>query len=336
MSFAPTDIAGLVGWYDPSDASNITVVSGKISQLSDKSTAALHLAQSNAALRPIYNATGINSKPVVEGDGTNRYLLTSGTAQDISVCTIFMVIKQGATPTQYFLSKSVSGPLRYFSVMNQTTNGWQVHTARGNFPYFEGTMYTNSTDTSIHILTAKSGGSSGVSGIRLDGVDQGVTFNDWGTGQQNYNGPLYLLKVSDNITTYFTGYVGEIVIYNSILSGADITSVESYLTSRWAATAYTATLTDTVAESEARTLDVTHTLTDTLDEIASLALTAAGIAQRSDSVGLTDTVTFLLSKSLDDTFEETDSFARYFALQQDHITIQAWLDLKHHNFPWIN
>lgn len=80
-AFAPTDIVGLVAWYDFSDITTLFQDSARtipvtgdadlIGGVTDKSSAGNHLAQGTAAARPTYK-TGIqNSKSIARSDGSD-------------------------------------------------------------------------------------------------------------------------------------------------------------------------------------------------------------------------------------------------------------------------
>jgi len=93
----PGDVAGMYAWFDATDAGNITVSSGLVDQLSDKSGNARHLISSGGN-RPNYNATGgANNLPYISFASGKFLQKTSLTlAQPL---TILAMVKYSATPT---------------------------------------------------------------------------------------------------------------------------------------------------------------------------------------------------------------------------------------------
>jgi hypothetical protein len=52
-------------WLDAADTSTVTLSSGAVSQWNDKSGNSRHVSQAVAAQQPTWNATGLNSKPIL-------------------------------------------------------------------------------------------------------------------------------------------------------------------------------------------------------------------------------------------------------------------------------
>jgi hypothetical protein len=66
--------SSLALWLDADDASTITLNGSTVLQWQDKSGNGRHAVQATAANQPIYNATGLNAKPVLGFDGTNSFM----------------------------------------------------------------------------------------------------------------------------------------------------------------------------------------------------------------------------------------------------------------------
>lgn len=71
-SFSPLDVAGIAGWWDASDLSTITEISGAVSQWDDKSGELNHVVQGVAANQPATGLTTINSMNVLNFAGGNN------------------------------------------------------------------------------------------------------------------------------------------------------------------------------------------------------------------------------------------------------------------------
>jgi hypothetical protein len=68
--FNPKTIPGLVGWWDASDSSTITLNSGNVSEWRDKSASGNALAQSTAANQPAYVQSSLNGKAGIDWGST--------------------------------------------------------------------------------------------------------------------------------------------------------------------------------------------------------------------------------------------------------------------------
>lgn len=85
-SFSPTDLSGLVAWYDPGDLSTlfqdaammipVTTSGTPVGAMRDKSGNGYHLTQATASARPVYHTNG--SKHWLTTDGVNDFLQSSG------------------------------------------------------------------------------------------------------------------------------------------------------------------------------------------------------------------------------------------------------------------
>lgn len=72
-AWTPADISTEL-WLDATDAATLTLVSGKVSQWNDKKGNGRSATQTNAALRPVYSATGLGGKGAVALDTSTGQL----------------------------------------------------------------------------------------------------------------------------------------------------------------------------------------------------------------------------------------------------------------------
>lgn len=78
--FDPKSISGLTAWWDASDSSTITAVSGAVSVWTDKSGLGRTLYQGTAANRPATGTRTIGGKNAFDFDGSNDCLLSGDPA----------------------------------------------------------------------------------------------------------------------------------------------------------------------------------------------------------------------------------------------------------------
>ena len=211
---AALPVAGALGWYDASDATTFTYSSGTVvSQWRDKSGNARHFAQGTVSLQPNRNGTQ-NGLPTIVFDGTDDYLDTAAftVAQPI---TVFMAMTMAATANQGWFS-SVAGSLQCYA--NSTAAFLYAGTASINT--------AGSLISGTHVWTfVINGAASSIWRDRVSVI----------TGNPGTAGTTTGFRLAErNLAAGYrlTGPVFEVVVYPA-LSGADKTTVENYLKSKW-------------------------------------------------------------------------------------------------------
>jgi hypothetical protein len=218
--WTPPSVAGLAWWYDASDAASITASAGAVSQWNDKSGNARHLTQATGSIQPSTGTRTINAKNVIDntipgGGGT----MATGSWSLAQPITIFSVIQYDSTTGfGIWIGAGVDSPPfrmgRDFAVDNAYT--YNAGTGQG--------IGTN--DANAHQLTITLNGAS--SSMRVDGAlleTANAGTNGVGTG-------LRIFRRNDT-TSPFDGCIAEVFGYASAVTGADRTSAESYLKTKW-------------------------------------------------------------------------------------------------------
>lgn len=221
--FRPTMIAGIIYWYDFSDTSTITDAgSGAVSAVTDKSGASTTLTQGTAASRPITGTRTLNSRNVLDFDGTNDFLANTAFTQTQPI-TVFTVVRaDSAAPAVAGqpLSSSSSSPL------------FQVQPVTGEILYFAGSAVLSGVflDTAAHQIGAIFDGAS--SHLYLDGA-QIAAGNPGATG---YVAASLEIGGYGPVPTAapWNGIIAEIIGYAGALSTVDRQRIEDYLRDKWA------------------------------------------------------------------------------------------------------
>lgn len=151
-------------WWDFSDASSVTLNSGNVSQINDKSGNTQHITQGTASRQPLYSLAAQNGRNVAVFDGTNDTLSRNpfGLAQPF---TVFSVIKVTGLASEGNI-KLVWGSGSFPSQYVRTTSG------TGRWSSYGGANLNATspvTDSNFHVLVSTFDGAS--SSIRLDGSD---------------------------------------------------------------------------------------------------------------------------------------------------------------------
>jgi len=90
--FNPKTISGLVGWWDASDSSTITLNSTTVNEWRDKSGAGVALTQGTAAAQPTYQTAYVNGKNALTFDGGD--VLSGAQSVALGDNTVIVVVRE--------------------------------------------------------------------------------------------------------------------------------------------------------------------------------------------------------------------------------------------------
>lgn len=211
---------GCVTWLDGADDDVFSYSSGTlVSQWRDKSGNDNHVNQSTTSSQPTRNRT-LNSKSVVDFDGSDDSLSSSNS----------LTLSSGHTMFAVTLTDAFSSDAGLISINNQLLNGITIHTSGLAYFYFGSGGYntTQSVSTSTsYILTKVWTGATSGNRISYKNGTQGYS-----TGTMTNSSSTGVLRLGQQ-TTYYNGYIAEVVIYNRELSQDEITKVHNYLQNKW-------------------------------------------------------------------------------------------------------
>jgi hypothetical protein len=124
-------------WYDVSDTASLTLNSGNIAQIADKSGNGRHGVQTVAANQPILNASAINGRPAMQSTAGDRWLTATRTGSALTAGAHFLVFRMDSTG---FVASAFSSSTNAF-LRNTTSNfstQWRGNTiAQVNSPNTE-------------------------------------------------------------------------------------------------------------------------------------------------------------------------------------------------------
>jgi len=219
-AWTPASIPGLLLWLD---ANQITGLNDgdAVATWSDLSGLANNATQGTAAARPTYQTGEINSLAAVQFDGVDDVLQLASSIAATNF-TVFVVGRKAAGAAITFVglagTAGASAPLYYgpdanFYTQTQTgafrTTAAQNATVEANFLY---AGYSNAGTPQHRLNRVLLGGSNGSTGSP-------TAFQQVGA--------------SSGLPSYCTGFIAEVIAYDSSLSAADIGRVETYLRAKW-------------------------------------------------------------------------------------------------------
>lgn len=208
-----------LAWYDPSDASTLTVASNLCSQMTDKSGNGRTLTAAGSARMSSGTAT-INGLNVLVGSAATGMASANVTvAQPITVLQVVKLTTLGANTHEPIGSSGANGFIQYYNGSN------------GFWAYYAGTVVNSavSADTATHLLDSIFNGAS--SALFLDAAQIAVS----NPGTQGFSASPIRLGNDDTLTTAgWIGSIGETLMYSSALSTTNRQQAEAYLKAKWA------------------------------------------------------------------------------------------------------
>jgi hypothetical protein len=221
--FNPRQIAGLVGWWDASDSSTVTLDSGRVAGLADKSGNGRDATNAvSGSTQPDYIEGGRNGKNVA------RYVTADQTQLEIpstDVPASFTAFHVLWRPTAGTLSVGLgSATTRPYTVLWFTDN-IVYHASNAGFT----SHGSGGTATGGFLLTTRRTGTTSVlvrqDGALLSDVTTGAGITNPATGAWT--------RLGQYSSEYMQGDLAEIVLYSGSLSDSDVARVEGYLAWRW-------------------------------------------------------------------------------------------------------
>ena len=212
-------ITPTLGRWDPSNPATLTVTANKLSAITDMVAVAGTLSQGTGANQPSSGLSTIVGLNAI-GFGSPTFLSSAAITQAQPV-TIMAVVKLASTAgTQVAISTDLAGP-QGPTMYIATVSGLHYFAFAGTGQNGAGTP-----DTSAHVFAVVFNGASSV--IYIDGTSVGSA----NYGANGYSGMAFFLG-KDVGNNYWGGLVGEVLVYKSALSGANITTVSAYLRAKW-------------------------------------------------------------------------------------------------------
>jgi|GEM_PF-4306931 len=241
-------VSGQVLWLDASDSSTLFTGSncstgGNLSDgasfgcWKDKSGNAKNAIVSGTSPTYNVNVNVLNGMPAVK--------FTSGSSTQLAVprvinddWSIFLVMKTSATNGgngQWYsghgiFDAEVDGTTNDFGLTMESSGRILAGVGNGDTTISSGTGYNNGVG---HVVTYTRARSGGAMALYVDGVNVAN-----GTGPQNSqtaSARITIGSIQTN-TNYWSGNIGEILVYNSVLSSGNRLLAEEYLGTKWGIT----------------------------------------------------------------------------------------------------
>jgi hypothetical protein len=215
-SVVPFDPLSLspVAWWDASDDSTITEVSGRISDWDDKSGNGWDLTQSTAGSRPSYTTAAINGLNVAEWPADPRYDFMTSASGTFEMQELYVVLDYSGTS----IFATYNGILTsqnddFYITGDASATGLQV--LSGTSAYINGDNTTNRLTNVFPEIESPCL-------LRVVSTTQRTTTSGVTVGRDRYLG-----------VRVWRGYIGEMIVFDAPLSSGDRGDLETYLMDKW-------------------------------------------------------------------------------------------------------
>lgn len=228
--FDPSQLSGLVSWYDAQDASTITQSAGLVSQWNDKSPSALDVSQSTSANMPIYSATSYGGLPGITFSSFGTKVLTASTPPLTSFTdfTAYIVINFASFGFSWIYN--IQDATDAFLMFNTESGGkWEIYSdKRSPNPVRATTALSAATPYQLGFFRS----AAALESFRVNGVADSHTATSSPT---IVTGTPVVLNIGNSTSgsNGLNGTIGEIIVYDRLLNSTEIGQVETYLSAKW-------------------------------------------------------------------------------------------------------
>ena len=214
--------AGLNVWLKP-ESGVVHDATGAVSTWLDSSGNNHHCVQTSPASQPSFQSNQFGIMPGLVFDGGDW--LTASSGMSIGSYTKIVRVSMpefSTTLSGNILSSAATSGIRHALFMNKSTKPSLWHSA------IFATSATSMTANTQHILSATYDSATKAGTMYLDGSLVGS-----GTAANNHADPTYQLGNLGGLSaTTMRGSIGEVLIYNRVLTPTERTNVETYLTEK--------------------------------------------------------------------------------------------------------
>lgn len=221
-NFLPTSVTGCALWLDAADTTTITKIGSNVTQWNDKSGNGNNATQSNSASQPTSGVSTQNGYNVITFAGTTKYMSYGTTNVSPSTMTVFCIYNNN-TFNPYGEPVEV-GPFSFFYPAPSSNVGIG---RKGATDEILSSWSTNGLTTSQYVLYTGtvSVSTNTVCNLFFNGTQVGTSNVSSSGGISSYN--------VGALTGSTTGNIGEVIVFNSVLTATNRRQIEGYLAWKW-------------------------------------------------------------------------------------------------------
>ena len=231
--FDPTSVTGLTAWFDPSDTGSITDSGGIVSQLNDLSGHGNHVTNASGK-GPVTGTRSHNGLNVLDYYATERNWLRKTSFTQPSPCTVFVVAKSDTITNdgngqRALIGWNTAGGATGCALVQ--ISGAMAITSGGAYPFKPDTTHT--TSVANQWTGVFDGASSYVVRDGLAGSPDNPGSDGWSASPLIF-GEVWKATTEIGYQVAWDGWIGEVLIYDGVVSPGDRLDIEAYLKAKWA------------------------------------------------------------------------------------------------------
>lgn len=225
-------------WLDASDAASITASSGAVSQWNDKSASGLNVVQATGTAKPSTGAATVNGLNVIRFDGGDVLTHTGTTGLNVGAVTVLIVARQNVDATGTGL----------LSVHASAGNDWNSANAFVLETGDNANLFTAARSTTFPSIAGAGVSPLRIYAVRMSSAGLMEVWSNGGTAVSATGGSSFgvanggivvggrFLSGAVAGTNRINGDIGEIRVFGSVLSNADLNAVGDELATKWGLT----------------------------------------------------------------------------------------------------
>lgn len=231
-------------WLDASDASTLTLDTGRVVQWSDKSGKGRNVGATGTT-RPSYVTSGLGARPVIRFDGTRERLsrssgLMAGMIQNVDGYLIVALRSHrvAVTAIRSVLVVSIASGGSARALLEGGRSGAQKVGAGGrrlDADAFQSVASTNVITPGFSIASVSVNHSTTTAEIFTNGVADGgsTSFQTAGLTSNTTSSGISIGANGGGTADWFDGDIAELVVMNGVQAPAVREQIEAYLMAKW-------------------------------------------------------------------------------------------------------
>jgi hypothetical protein len=233
--FSPTSITGCSFWFDGTDSSTITLSSGSLTQWNDKSGNGKNFTAVSGFANATVSSAFQNGLNVFNFSGNGLYRTPLGSAVYPQDAYVIVALKSTTSHVDVLgMGDSTTDNFNSLTFAENVAKRWQNGSSGGGR-----LIYSPTDETSTSFLLMQWSIANGNFLLRRNGTQLVQGSQSYGFSSPSTAILQIGYRHADTVYgTYanFSGYIGEIVVFNSQLGTTDRQNIESYLAQKWGLT----------------------------------------------------------------------------------------------------
>jgi hypothetical protein len=232
-AFSPRKITGCSHWFDATDSSTITLSSGSLTQWNDKSGNGRNLTAVSGYANATVSSAFQNGLNVFNFFGNGLYRTALGNVSYPLEVYIIVALKSLTTHVDVLgMGDTATDNFNSLTFSESAARRWHNGSSFGNRQTISTTDETSLSFLLIQWSIANGNYLLRRNGTQLIQASQTYSFNNSATAAFQIG-----FRHTNIDAANFSGYIGEIVVFNNQLGTTDRQNVESYLAQKWGLTA---------------------------------------------------------------------------------------------------